>query len=474
MHKYKILSKKGEGTFSEVIKALCTKTGRLVAIKRMKSVFRSIDQVNNLREIQALKRLSNHPNVIKLLEVLYDRNTGRLALVFELMTCNLYELIKDRQQYLPESKVKLYIYQLLRALDFMHRNGIFHRDIKPENVLVTEDLVKLADLGSCRGIYTKQPFSEYISTRWYRAPECLLTDGFYNYKMDIWGVGCVFFEILMLYPLFPGSDELDQIHRIHNIMGTPSKQLLGKFKQSAHMSFDFPEVRGSGLGSLLKNAPSTLVDLLNHMLEYDPDKRYNAKQCLRHPYFKELRDADKRAESVADSPGIEPPLSQTKTVKDKRHNKTKKHDDSNSPENHSVKLEGTKELNDSGLPQLHRTEKDAVGGKTKKSDKQSLNSSQKSVTQSRLPAIGSEQTQSLPPSKPGKKKKEREDKTSLPPIKSKNVSNSPSHDHPSPARDSETLPPILLTSETQNSHIMSHPHRAGSLLGSSTLSSDQY
>lgn len=109
MHKYKILAKKGEGTFSgmhcflfhnvsvlyffrtEVIKALCTKTGRLVAIKRMKNVFRSIDQVNNLREIQALKRLSNHPNIIKLYEVLYDRNTGRLALVFELMTCNLYE-----------------------------------------------------------------------------------------------------------------------------------------------------------------------------------------------------------------------------------------------------------------------------------------------------------------------------------------------------------------------------------------------
>jgi Serine/threonine protein kinase len=86
---------------------------------------------------------------------------------------------------IPEYKVKSFIYQILKALDHMHRNGIFHRDIKPENVLVVDDTIKLADFGSCRGIYSKQPFTEYISTRWYRPPECLLTDGFYNAKMDL-------------------------------------------------------------------------------------------------------------------------------------------------------------------------------------------------------------------------------------------------------------------------------------------------
>lgn len=90
-----------------------------------------------------------------------------------------------------------------------------------ENILLIGETVKLADFGSCRGIYSKAPFTEYISTRWYRAPECLLTDGYYGYKMDIWGVGCVFFEMLSLFPLFPGNNELDQIHRIHNILGTP-------------------------------------------------------------------------------------------------------------------------------------------------------------------------------------------------------------------------------------------------------------
>ena len=107
-------------------------------------------------------------------------------------------------------------------MEHMHRNGIFHRDIKPykiinlntnklyrENILLMGETVKLADFGSCRGIYSKPPFTEYISTRWYRAPECLLTDGYYGYKMDVWGVGCVFFEILSLFPLFPGNNELD-------------------------------------------------------------------------------------------------------------------------------------------------------------------------------------------------------------------------------------------------------------------------
>jgi len=91
----------------------------------------------------------------------------------------------------------------------MHRNGIFHRDIKPENILLTGDHLKLADFGSCKGMYSEHPYTEYISTRWYRAPECLMTDGYYDFKMDLWGVGCVMFEIITLYPLFSGKNELD-------------------------------------------------------------------------------------------------------------------------------------------------------------------------------------------------------------------------------------------------------------------------
>ena len=91
----------------------------------------------------------------------------------------------------------------------MHKNGIFHRDIKPENIMMKDDRIKIIDFGSCRGIYSKQPFTEYIATRWYRPPECLLSEGFYNSKMDLWAYGCLFYELLTLKTLFKGKDELD-------------------------------------------------------------------------------------------------------------------------------------------------------------------------------------------------------------------------------------------------------------------------
>lgn len=185
---YRLVAKKGEGTFSEVLKAQCIKNGKYVAIKCMKNHFDSLDQVNNLREIQALRRLSPHSNIIKLLEVLYDQPTGRLALVFELMDMNIYELIRGRRHYVAEDRIKIYMYQLAKAMDHMHRNGIFHRDIKPENILIADDVLKLADFGSCRGTAIKYCYYPSInkSCWWNDTLNCKNRKNQVNEKKERW------------------------------------------------------------------------------------------------------------------------------------------------------------------------------------------------------------------------------------------------------------------------------------------------
>jgi len=295
MHKYRILGKKGEGTFSEVLKCQHIKNGTYYACKKMKQHYDGVDQVNNLREIQAMRRLNPHANIIGLHEIIYDKKTGTVALICELMDMNIYEMIRGRRHYLPEVKIKNYMYQLLKSLDHMHRCGIFHRDVKPENILVKDEVLKLADFGSCRSVYSKPPYTEYISTRWYRAPECLLTDGYYSYRMDLWSVGCVFFEVMSLHPLFPGSNEVDQIAKIHDVLGTPESSVLNKMKhRNRGINFDFPPKKGSGIEKLIPHASTSCIELIYKMCTYDPDERITAKQALRHSYFRDLRDADKK------------------------------------------------------------------------------------------------------------------------------------------------------------------------------------
>lgn len=187
MDQYKLEYEKGSGTFSVVFTAVSLKTGKHVAIKCMKKKFDSLERVQKLKEIQALNILSSNENIIKLIEALYDEpsgknliNWGKLALVFELMDMNLYECLKNKKNPLTYQKIKFYMFQVIKSIEFMHRKGVFHRDIKPENILVKGNVVKLADLGSCKGKHSPAPYTDYISTRWYRAPECLMTDGYYN------------------------------------------------------------------------------------------------------------------------------------------------------------------------------------------------------------------------------------------------------------------------------------------------------
>ena len=215
----------------------------------------------------------------------------------------MYEWIKDRKQFIPEAKVKHHMFQVFKAIDHLHKNRVFHRDIKPENILISGETVKLADFGSCKGMNSALPHTEYISTRWYRPPECLMTDGFYDYTMDIWGAGCVFFEVLALYPLFQGANELDQVDKIHDILGTPDFEVLKEFEKNAsHMKFEFTHKDGTGIDGLIPHVSSLGRDLLGKMLAYKASDRISASKILKHPYFKDCYE-DKNLLSVSTGTG---------------------------------------------------------------------------------------------------------------------------------------------------------------------------
>lgn len=292
--KYKVQCKIGEGSFSEVLKCLDKQSGVCIAAKQLKKSFRSATQAEEMPELIALRKLTRHSNILHMIESHFDKETGRVTLVFELMDMSLYDMIKTRKKPVQEAKAKQYLYQIVKGVDHIHHHGIFHRDIKPENILIKGDVVKIADLGSIKGIYTQQPYTEYISTRWYRSPECLLTSGFYGPKMDVWAIGCVFFELLTLKPLFPGSSEVDQIARIHNVLGTPNSRLLAKFKRHKirNCSVNFPPKQGTGLNPLIPFISDGGREIMKQMIVYDPETRINIRRLIEHKYFTDLRQKD--------------------------------------------------------------------------------------------------------------------------------------------------------------------------------------
>lgn len=220
MDKYNITKTLGDGTYGSVVKATNKSTGDEVAIKKMKKKFYSWEECMALREIKSLRKL-NHAQIVKLKEVI--RVNDDLYFVFEYMEKNIYELMKDRTSPFPEHQIKSIMYQTLLGLKYMHKHGFFHRDMKPENLLVKGDLVKIADFGLAREIRSRPPFTDYVSTRWYRAPENLLRSVNYNSPVDIFATAAIMAELYLLRPLFPGNNETDQIYKICAVLGSPSQ-----------------------------------------------------------------------------------------------------------------------------------------------------------------------------------------------------------------------------------------------------------
>uniref|UniRef100_A0A4W5PA99 non-specific serine/threonine protein kinase n=1 Tax=Hucho hucho TaxID=62062 RepID=A0A4W5PA99_9TELE len=284
MNRYTTLRQLGDGTYGSVILGRSLESGELVAIKKMKRKFYSWEECMNLREVISLKKL-NHANVVKLKEVI--RENDHLYFVFEYMKENLYQLMKDRSRLFPESAVRNIMFQILQGLAFIHKHGFFHRDMKPENLLcMGPELVKIADFGLAREIRSRPPYTDYVSTRWYRAPEVLLRSTSYSSPIDQWAVGCIMAELYTLRPLFPGSSEVDTIFKICQVLGTPKKNDWPEgFQLSAAMNFRWPQCVPSNLRSLIPNTSTEAIHLMRDLLQWDPKKRPASAQALRYSYF---------------------------------------------------------------------------------------------------------------------------------------------------------------------------------------------
>ncbi|KAF8140267.1 Pkinase-domain-containing protein [Boletus edulis] len=299
---------------------------RLVAVKRMKKKWEGgWDECKKLKELESLRAIPFHPCIIPLYDFFLLPDTKELYFVFESMEGNLYHLVKARKgRSLAGGLVASIFRQIVSGLHHIHASGYFHRDMKPENVLVTTTglfeyrslspvappttptekdvvaIIKLADFGLARETASSPPYTEYVSTRWYRAPEVLLMSRDYSNPVDMWALGTIMAELINLRPLFPGSGQMDQIHRICEVLGDPADHGTdtrgrsiggGKWskglRMAKHVDFViFPKCQPRDIFSYFdRNVPRKLVECISDLLKYDPDARLTSRQCLEHPYL---------------------------------------------------------------------------------------------------------------------------------------------------------------------------------------------
>lgn len=278
-----------------------------------------------LREITSLRKLL-HPSIVKLKEVI--RENDELHLVFEFMEANLYECMKGRVKPFPESKVRNIMFQTLQAVNHVHKNGYFHRDMKPENLLVTGDTVKLADFGLAREIRARPPFTDYVSTRWYRAPEVLLRSSVYNSPLDIWACGGIMAELYTLRPLLPGSSESDQLYKTCSVFGTPTQtQWPEGYRLASQIGFRWPQFVPTKLEVLIPTASPEAIALMYNMMPWDPQKRFSAQRCLQNTYFEAGGMTEQhQASAAAPSPPPLPSVADARSMVDKiQHAKNAAH-----------------------------------------------------------------------------------------------------------------------------------------------------
>lgn len=301
LRKYEVGQRIGKGAYGIVWKARDRKTGKTIALKKIFDAFQnSTDAQRTFREIMFLQELNavHHENIIRLLNVLKADNDKDIYLVFEYMEINLHAVI--RANILEEIHKKYILYQAIKALKYMHSGELLHRDMKPSNLLLNSDChVKICDFGLARSIADTSDekshvLTDYVATRWYRAPEILLGSTYYTKGVDMWSIGCILGELLGGQPMFPGESTANQLERILEVTGKPTKEDMKPIKArfTQEMIDGITIKRPITLQQLYPNASPDALDLLTKLLRFNPEKRLSAEEALRHPYLTQFHNPE--------------------------------------------------------------------------------------------------------------------------------------------------------------------------------------
>jgi len=293
----------GTGAYACVCEAINKKTGKTVAIKKNKKVFENLcDAKRILREIKLMMHF-DHDDIVSLIGVIPPDESEiaiyeDIYLVLQKMQTTLAKVIKSKRK-LTERHYQFFIYQLLRGLKYIHSAGVIHRDLKPENILIngTNCNLKITDFGLARGICKEETLNltEYVITRWYRAPEVMCSAKQYNEKVDVWSVGCIFAELLLRKPIFPGGNHIEQLKIIFALLGTPEPDSLDWIKtaEARYWVQRMEPSSGRNLKKIFHEASPDALELLIRMLKLDPNVRIPVVDGLEHSYLKELHDPKK-------------------------------------------------------------------------------------------------------------------------------------------------------------------------------------
>jgi len=302
------IKKVGAGAYGTVASFKDKATGNKLAVKKVTDAFHDlVDGKRILREVKLL-RFMQHDNISCILDLYPPDHPDfdDIYIVTDLMETDLHRVIYSKQ-VLNEEHHQYFAYQIFRGLVYMHSANVVHRDLKPANILVNKNCdLKICDFGLARGLQADEEDStltDYVVTRWYRAPEVVLLASEYTKSIDVWSVGCILCELIGRKPIFTGKDHLDQIKKILAVIGTPTEEDLSWLPaRSPARAFikKVPVTTTQDWAKVYPKASANAVFALQRMLTFDPTKRADVKQCLCLKYFETLHMEDD--EPVSDCP----------------------------------------------------------------------------------------------------------------------------------------------------------------------------